>query len=130
VLSSVPSLVWAAEPSLVTWAEQRVNEGLIKPLAKLRGSRFSRSRPMPHERRVRVRQDTLSLDKSGRSFVLFAIDVRFGEEWHENDVLGCAYRATGELFVKRADGYRPAAYLLGKDVATVAGVCEVAPARS
>jgi hypothetical protein len=131
VLSSVPSLAWGDEPSLTEWAQRRVDEGLLKPLAAMEGSRFSRSRPMPHERRVRVIQATTSLDKSGHAFVPFAIDVRFGSEWHENDVVGCVYRGSGKLFVKRGEQYRPAAFLLGKNAEPVAGVCEVAPsARS
>ena len=130
VLSCVPSLAWADEPSLVDWATRRVDEGLVKPLAQQEGSRFSRSRPAPRQRRVRVIQSTLSLDKSGRPFVPFAIDVRFGSEWHENDIVGCVYRKTGELFVKRGDAYRPAAFLLGKNAEPVAGVCETAPPRS
>jgi hypothetical protein len=79
---------------------------------------------------VRVTQATVSLDKSGRPFVPFAIDVRFGAEWRANDIVGCVYRSTGELFVKRGDSYRPAAFLLGKNVDPVAGVCEAAPSRS
>jgi hypothetical protein len=79
---------------------------------------------------VRVIQSTVSVDKSGRAFVPFAIDVRFGSEWRENDIVGCVYRSTGELFVKRGDAYRPAAFLFGKNVEPVAGVCEAAPPRS
>jgi hypothetical protein len=79
---------------------------------------------------VRVIQSTVSVDKSGRAFVPFAIDVRFGSEWRKDDIVGCAYRQSGELFVKRGDGYRPAAFLLGKNVDPVAGVCEAAPPRS
>ena len=60
----------------------------------------------------------------------FAIDVRFGSDWHENDVVGCVYTGSGSLFVKKGDAYRPAAFLLGKDVAPVAGVCEAAPTHS
>jgi hypothetical protein len=130
VLSFVPSLASADEPSLVDWAQRRVEDGLVKPLASKEGSRFSRSRPAPRERRVRVVQSTVSLDKRGRPFVPFAIDVRFGSEWSENDIVGCVYRSSGELFVKRGDQYRPAAFLLGKKVDPVAGVCEAAPPRS
>jgi len=130
VLSSVPSRALADEPSLVTWVQQRVEAGLVRPLASSEGSRFARSRPPPRERRVRVTQATVSLDKSGRSFVPFAVDVRFGSEWRTNDIVGCVYRSTGELFVKRGDSYRPAAFLLGKNVDPVAGVCETAPSRS
>ncbi len=132
MLSSVPSLAWADE-SLVEWAQRRVDQGLIKPLAEREGgSRFSRARPMPHERRVRVLSATTLADKSGRQFVPFAIDVRFGGgEWQQNDIVGCAYRGSGNLFVKRGDQYRPAAYLFGKNLDPVAGVCEAAPsARS
>lgn len=130
-LSSVPSLAWGDEPSLTEWAQRRVGEGLLQPLAAREGgSRFSRSRPMPRERRVRVIQATTSLDKAGHAFVPFAIDVRFGSEWRENDIVGCVYRGSGKLFVKSGEQYRPAAFLLGKNVEPVAGVCEVAPARS
>jgi hypothetical protein len=130
VLSFVPSLASADEPSLADWAQRRVDEGLVKPLSKSEGSRFSRSRPPPRERRVRVTQSAVSVDKRGRPFLSFAIDVRFGTEWHENDIVGCVYRGNGELFVKSGDAYRPAAFLLGKNVQPVPGVCEAAPARS
>jgi hypothetical protein len=99
-------------------------------MAKLEGSRFSRSRPEPRERRVRVTEVAVSVDKRGRAFVPFAIDVRFGAGWHENDVVGCAYRASGDLFVKNGDAYRPAAFLLGKNLRPVADVCEAAPPRA
>lgn len=107
-----------------------MEERLLKPLAELEGNRFSRVRPPPRERRVRVLGTTPSRDKSGRPFLAFAVDVRFGSEWHENDIVGCAYPASGDLFVKRGDAYRPAAFLLGKDAAPVAGVCEIAPPRA
>ncbi|MEP7052181.1 MAG: hypothetical protein ABJB12_17585, partial [Pseudomonadota bacterium] len=100
------------------------------PLAALSSSRFSRSRPPPHERRVRISQATLSRDKQGREFVPFAIDVRYGDNWRENDIIGCAYRATGSLFVKRGESYFPASFLLGADVNAVQGACEIAPPRS
>ena len=133
VLSFVPSLAWADEPSLAERAQRLVETGLVRPLAKQETpSRFSRARPAPRERRVRMTETTATVDKKGRSFVPFAIDVRFGGgEWRENDVVGCVYTASGDLFVKRGDSYRPAAFLLGKAVEPVAGVCEAAPpARS
>jgi len=109
---------------------RRVTEGLVKPLAKQEGgSRFSRGRPPPRERRVRALQTTASVDTRGQSFVPFSIDVRFDSEWSE-DIAGCAYRGSGEIFVKSGDAYRPAAFLLGKNVGPVAGACEAAPARS
>ena len=105
----------------------------MKPLAKSEAatSRFSRGRPPPRERRVRVTQSTTTPDKNGKKFMAFTIDVRFGSsEWHENDVLGCVYAGSGELFVKIGDEFRPAAFLLGKDVEPVAGVCVAAPPPS
>jgi hypothetical protein len=133
VLSLVPSLASADEPSLAERAQRRVETGLVKPLAEQETpSRFSRARPAPRQRRVRITDTTATLDKSGRAFVPFAIDVRFGgSEWRENDIVGCVYSASGDLFVKKGDAYRPAAFLLGKNVEPVAGVCEAAPpARS
>jgi hypothetical protein len=131
VLSFVPSLASADEPSLVEWAQQRVQAGILKPLAaRDGGSRFSRARPPPRERRVRVTQAALIRDKQGRDFVPFAVDVRFGSDWQQDDIVGCVYRASGSLFVKRGDAYFPAAFLTGKDVAPAAGVCQAAPARS
>jgi hypothetical protein len=130
VLSFAPSLARADEPSLADWAQRRVEDGLVKPLANREGSRFSRSRPPPRERRVRIIQATVSLDKRGRSFVPFVVDVRFGSEWSENDIVGCVYRGSGELFVKRGEQYRPVAFLFGKKADPIAGVCEAAPPRS
>jgi hypothetical protein len=102
----------------------------VKPLSDLETHRFSRARPPPRERRIRVLQTTATLDKDGRAFVPFAVDVRFGSDWQENDIVGCAYRGTGDLYVKRGDTYRPASFLLGRNEGPVAGVCEPAPARS
>jgi len=131
VLSLVPSFASADEPSLADLAQRRVEDGLVKPLALFESRSFSRSRPPPRERRVRVLQTTATLDKNGRSFVPFAIDVRFGaDEWRENDIVGCAYTGSGKLFVKRGDEYRPASFLFGKNEKPVAGVCEAAPAGS
>jgi hypothetical protein len=127
VLSFVPSLAWGDEP-LAQWVQHRVDEGLVKPLAKAESSRFSRLRPPPHERRIRATQVTASVDRNGNAFVPFAIDVRFGSaKWNENDIVGCAYRSNGALFVKKGDAYRPAEFLLGKNVEPVAGACEAAP---
>ena len=74
---------------------------------------------------MRVLQTTTTLDKSGRPFVPFAIDVRFGsDEWHENDVVGCAYARSGKLYVKRGRrriDRRP--FLLGKNEDVVVAGC-------
>jgi hypothetical protein len=129
VLLSLPSLAWADEPTIANWTRRRVDEGLVKPLAKREGSssHFSRGRPPPHERRVRVTQTSVSVDKEGREFVPFLVDIRFGSGEWENDIVGCAYRKTGDLYVKSGDAYRPAAFLFGKNVEPVAGACEAVP---
>jgi hypothetical protein len=119
----------ADEPSPATLAQRRVEEGLVKPLAdfEANASRFSRGRPVPHVRRVRVPQTAVAIDGAGRPFMTFAIDIKYGgSEWRENDVVGCTYTKTGEIFVKKGDAYRPAAFLLGKNVDPVAGVCQAA----
>ena len=130
-LTGVPALVSAAEPSLVEWARHRVEEALVKPLAQAQGKRFSRARPPPRERRVRITQSTPLRDARGRAFVPFAVDVRFGSDWQRDDIVGCVYRESGDVFVKRGDAHRPAAFLLGKDAQPVPGACAAtAPARS
>jgi hypothetical protein len=127
VLSSVPSLASADEPTLAQWAQRRVEDGLVKPLDAKHDRIPSRALPPPRARRVRVTQSTLSTDKSGRSFVPFSVDVKYGSsEWSKDDIVGCVYRETGELFVKKGDAYRPAEFLLGKNVKPVPGVCEAA----
>jgi len=127
----IPSLAMSDEPTPAEWAQARVQDGLVKPLAQVENKSFSRSRPPPRERRVRITQETTSLDKNKRAFVPFAIDVRFGfgaTEWHENDIVGCAYVASGKLFVKRGEVYRPAAFLLGKNADPVPDVCQAVDA--
>lgn len=112
--------------------QRRVEKGLLEPLAhkEKERSRFSRARMPPQERRVRVTQTAVTLDASGRAYMAFAVDVRRGTEWHENDLIGCGYTQTGALFVKRGDAYRPAESLLGKDVEVAPDVCAPARARS
>ena len=131
VLAFMPSFALADEPSLVDWTRQRVETVLLKPLAERAGSRFSRSRPPPQERRVRVTQTSLSRDEQRRDFMPFSVDVRFGAgNWQADDIVGCAYRASGNLFVKRGEVYFPAAILLGKKVTSVPGACQAVAARS
>ncbi len=112
--------------------QRRVEKGLLEPLAQKEKerSRFSRARMPPQERRVRVTQAAVTLDASGRAYMAFAVDVRRGAEWHENEVVGCGYTQTGALFVKRGDAYRPAEILLGKDVDVASNVCTPAKTRS
>jgi hypothetical protein len=127
----VPSLASADDPPALT-LQRRVEKGLLEPLAQKEKdrSRFSRGRMPPRERRVRVTQTAVSVDASGRAYMAFAVDVRRGTEWHENDFVGCGYTQTGALFVKRGDEYRPAEILLGKDVEVAPHVCTPAKARS
>ncbi len=132
--SSIPSLAPADEPAAITADEAtiterarvRVETGLVRKLAEREKerSRFSRARPAPIERRVRITNPTMSTDPSGRAFFPFAIDVRFGSDWTENDQVGCVYTSKGDIFVKSGDEYRPGAFLLGKNVDAVTGVCE------
>jgi len=129
-MSSIPSLAPADEPTIAERAQLRVQTGLVKPLAERESNRFSRARPAPRERRVRITNAAMSTDKSGRSFLPFAIDVRFASDWRENDIVGCVYTPNGDIFVKRGGSYRPAAFLLGENVDPVTGVCEAAPPRS
>ena len=79
---------------------------------------------------MRVTQAAVTLDASGRAYMAFAVDVRRGTEWHENEVVGCGYTQTGALFVKYGDDYRPAEILLGKDVEVAPNVCTTAKARN
>jgi hypothetical protein len=126
----VPWPASADEPSPSEWAQRRVEDGLVKPLGQQEDRRFSRARPAPRERRVRVTRSEATPDAKGRTFLTFAIDVRFGSEWRENDIVGCVYRGSGNLFVKKGDAYRPAAFLLGKDAKPVPGVCEGSTPRA
>ncbi len=129
-LSFVPSRASADDPSPVERARRQVEVGLLEPLAARESKRrFSRERPPPHERRVRVTDSALVRDAHGREFLPFAVDIRYAADWQANDIVGCAYPENGKLFVKRGDAYFPAALMLGKETEPVAGVCRV-PARS
>jgi len=127
----VPSSALADDPPAAV-VRRRVEKALLEPLARQEKerSRFSRARMPPQERRVRVPQAAPTLDASGRGYLAFAVDVRRGAEWHQDDVVGCAYPQTGALFVKRGDGYRPAEILLGKDVDVAPIVCTAAKPQS
>lgn len=120
----VPSLA-SADESVTSQVENRVRERLLKPLAAKENerSKFSRARLPPSERRVRVTQAKTTTDPSGGEYLAFAVDVKWGTTWHENDIVGCAYPKTGTLFVKRGEEFRSADILLGKSADPVAGVC-------
>jgi hypothetical protein len=120
-----PSFASADEDPPAVVAQRRIEKGLVQPLVQKERerSRFSRAMMPPQERRVRVTQTVPVVDGNGRSYLTFAIDVRRGPTWHDNEVVGCAYLQTGALFVKSGDAYRPAAILLGKALDAVPNVC-------
>lgn len=127
ILGLVPALASADEPSIRDWARQQIQTGLVAPLVHQEdnSARFTRSRQPPRERKVRVMANTLSKDSKGREFVPFVVDTRYGSEW-QVDIVGCIYRKSSEIFVERGNEYRPAAFLLGKNVKAVSGVCRAA----
>lgn len=127
-LLCVPQLASAEDEQPAAFAARRVQDGLLQPLAAndAHVSRFSRAAMPPMERRVRVTQEAPRVDKSGRAFLTFAVDNRFGKSWRENAIVGCAYLGSGELFVKLGASHRPAAVLLGKRGDAVSGACEEA----
>lgn len=130
MLSFDPSLASADDPTVVEWTQQRVQSGIVQPLTERTPRRFTRERPPPLQRRVRVSEASLARDAQGREFVPFAIDrLSVASEWTE-EIVGCAYRASGNLYVKRGAAYFPASLLLGKQVKAVAGACRAAPASS
>ncbi len=129
IFSLGASVAFAGKSSSLDWARQRVQKELLQPLAKRQSSRFSRGRPPPTERRVRVLSSAPITDAAGHGFVPFAVDIRYGSEWRE-DIAGCVYDGTGPIFVKSGEEYRPAAFLLGKKTEPAPGVCKAAPPRS
>ncbi len=120
IIPFTPGITRAGERSNTDWAVERVKSGLLEPMQK-RHARFSRSRPIPREQRVRV--ETPAKDERGRQFMSWAVDVRFGDEWRESQTVGCVYRATGDIFVLVGEEYYPAKYLLGEEAKPVTGVC-------
>ena len=122
----------ADEPSLAAWAMNRVQLEVVRAIdiRDSRSSRFSRARPVPRQRRVRIVRASTVRDQLGRQFIRFAIDVRFGaSNWKTDDVVGCIYTPAGDVYVKSGGVYRPAAFLEGKRVAVVPGACRAASAR-
>lgn len=126
LLALAPSLASADEAGAAAQVQRQVETALLGPLADSEQgrSRFSRARPVPRARRVRVPGTETALDRAGHAFLSFAVDVRFGSgEWRQ-DIVGCAYPKTGALFVKVGQAYRPASFLLGKSAAVVPDVCQ------
>lgn len=129
LLATSLSLSAAAAPtSLVAWAKGRLQSGLLQKLKAQDGerSKFSRGAQPPRERRARVVSAELSRDQKGRGFMLYEVDVRYGDSW-ETQLRGCVYEKTGSIYVNIGDEHRPAAFLFGEDVAAVPGACEAAP---
>jgi hypothetical protein len=100
-----------------------VTVNLLEPLAKREHdqSKFSRARLPPSERRVRVLDTAPHRDATGAAFVRFVVEERHGmidqpanDGWNAS-ITGCAYLARKKIFVERGDGYRPGAFLLGKN---------------
>lgn len=92
---------------------------LLGPLAAKENefSKFSRARLPPQERRLRLQQ--AAVDKSGATFVAFAVDSRHGfadleGAWRAGTIVGCVYPGRDEVFIRRGHEVRPAAMLLGK----------------
>jgi hypothetical protein len=113
-----------------------VQKVLLEPLAaaERKRSRFSRSRLPAQARRVRVLDAEPRKDTEGKAFVSFAVDARHGwvddedeltaKAWRKDTITGCSYADTGEIFVKRGDGYFASDILLGKKTkATKRPVC-------
>ena len=119
--------------AMPTIAAALVEEQLIRPMAaKDEGrSKFSRALPPPTARRVRVIDREAQRDTAGKAFVRFAVDERRGwfdedtdDNWTKNQITGCAYLDSREVFVKRGDAFHPAAAKLGKKTkAAAASVC-------
>jgi hypothetical protein len=119
-------------------AEALVHSELLEPLvAKEVGrGRFSRGRLPAQERRVRLLDEQARTDTRGDAFVTFAVDARHGyrsgdeSQWRKATITGCVYPGSSKVFVKKGTQYRPAAFLLGKNLkAAAAGTCEAGPAQ-
>jgi hypothetical protein len=116
----------------VTTAEAKTAEALIvrdmvQPLTEReqRRSRFSRGAQPAQARRVRILDEQPHKDAAGGGFLRFAVDARHGRAavkapWRLATITGCVYPDRNQIFVQRGDEYRPAAFLLGKNLKAVA----------
>jgi hypothetical protein len=103
-----------------------VKKTLLSPLAEKesRRSRFSRVIAPPTARRLRITTPVAQADEKGRLFFTFAVDVRrglvFDEDeaptWTRDAVSGCIYPASNEVFVKNGEAWVSSNLLLGKRV--------------
>lgn len=122
-------------------AQALVGRELTQPLAakESQRSRFSRAAPPQRQLRVRILDEQPSKDAVGNAFVRFAVDARYGfhapdddsgSGWRLDTFVGCAYPDRSQVFVKKGDEYRPAAFLLGKNVKAAAETtCQPAQAQ-
>jgi hypothetical protein len=115
-----------------------VSHDLIEPLAVKETSRskFSRARLPAQERRVRILDDHARKDARGVAFVRFAVDARHGyqaddeSKWRRDAITGCVYLDRSQVFIKQGNQFRPAAFLLGKNLKPAAETtCQPAPAQ-
>jgi len=117
-----------------------VERHLVRPLGEKedRRSRFSRAYIPPRARRVRILDRVRSVDSRGGEFVAFAVDDRAGGfaleagdgsgRWRRDAIVGCAYPARDEIFIKRGDEFFAPGLLLGKKTAAAdQTVCRPAP---
>jgi hypothetical protein len=121
----------AAKSTEAKAAVALVSSDLIEPLAakERKVSQFSRARLPPRDRRVRILDEHPRKDTDGNAFVRFAVDARHGfhadpdadeSQWQQATITGCVYLDRSQVFVKRGDEYRPAAFLLGKNLKAAA----------
>lgn len=119
----------AAKTAQARTAEALVSRELTQPLAAKESerSRFSRASLPAQERRVRILDEQASKDAAGNGFVRFAVDARHGfrepgdgDGWRLATIVGCVYPDRSQVFVKKGDEFRPAAFLLGKKVKAAA----------
>lgn len=112
----------SAESKAPSGAVALVDQRLVQPLAtkEREQSKFSRARPTPSERRVRILDEQPKQDSAGDAFLTFAIDTRHGwddddaKNWTKAAMTGCVYPERGEVFIKRGNAFHPAAAALGK----------------
>jgi len=113
-----------------------VEQQLVQPLAAKEAdrSKFSRARQPAAARRVRVLDTAALHDSAGNAFVRFAVDEKHGwfddddddgdEGWMKDQITGCVYVDSREVFVQRGREIHPAAAKLGKRTkAAAASVC-------
>lgn len=121
-----PLSAHAAE-RLVSSAPSIIQTKLLEPLQKKEEhrSRFSRAALPPQARRLRILDDTAATDRTGRSFVAFAVDESRGfvvkndkdvaeDNWFKDAMTGCVYPETGDVIVKLGEEYYPSSVLLGR----------------